>query len=165
MTVDRRLPGSVALAIRGAWGLVVLIGLTVVLMALFYNSVIGSWARRHDGAREAFAQGGRLGLERANFVPPAFLPVAGTMLVVAAILVWVLTAFFREGHRWGQLGLTGLVLVAMFASIALGFLLRPPPVFALLAVLSLVVEGVVVVCLWHRDTLGHLAGPWVDGPV
>ena len=58
--MDRRLPGSVALAIRGAWGLVVLIGLTVVLMALFYNSVIGSWARRHDGAREAFAQGGRL---------------------------------------------------------------------------------------------------------
>ena len=87
------------------------------------------------------------------------------MLVVAAILVWVLTAFFREGHRWGQLGLTGLVLVAMFASVALGFLLRPPPVFVLLAVLSLVVEGVVVVCLWHRDTLGHLAGPWVDGPV
>ncbi len=163
MTVDRRLPGSVALAIRAAWGLVALIGLTVVLMAVFHNAVIGSWARRHDGAREAFAQGGRLGLERAGFAPPAFLPVGATMFVVAALLVWVLTVFFREGHRWGQLGLTGLVLATLFASIALGFLLHPPPVFVLLAVVSLFVEGVTAVCLWHRDTLGYLAGPWLEG--
>jgi hypothetical protein len=159
MTVERRLPSSVALAIRAAWGLVALIGLTVILMAIFHNAVIGSWRRAH----EAFAQGGRLGLERAGFDPPAFLPVGATMFIVAALLVWVLTAFFREGHRWGQLGLSGLVLAALFASVALGFMLRPPPVFVLLAVVSLLVEGVTAVCLWHRDTLGYLAGPWLDG--
>jgi hypothetical protein len=157
-------PRSVLLVVRSAWALVGVIGLTVVLMALFYDDVLGSWADRHEGAREAFAQGGRLGLERAGFAPPAFLPVAATMLVVAAMLVWVLTAMFREGHRWGQLGLFALVLVAVFASIALGFLLSPPPVFVVVAVVSLLVEGVTAVCLWHPDTLAYLAGPWLDGP-
>ena len=161
--MDRRLPGSVGLAIRAAWGLVAVIGLTVALMAVFYNSVIGSWARRHDGAREAFAQGGRLGLERAGFVPPAFLPVGATMFVVAAMLVWVLTVFFREGHRWGQLGLSGLVVAAVFASVALGFVLHPPAVFVLLAVVSLALEAMLAACLWHPDTLGYLSDTWLDG--
>jgi hypothetical protein len=163
--VDRRLPTSVVLAIRAAWSLVGMIGLTVVLMAVFYDSVIGSWARRHDGARQAFAQGGRVGLERAGFAPPAFLPVGATMFVVAALLVWVLSVFFREGHRWGQLGLSGLVLATIFASVALGFVLHPPAVFVVLALASLVLEAIAAVCLWHRDTLGYLSGPWIDGPV
>jgi hypothetical protein len=150
---------------RAAWGLVVVIAVTVGLMAVFYDEVVGSWARRHDGAHEAFVQGGREGVERAGFVPPAFLPVAATMLVVAAMLVWVLTVFFREGHRWGQIGLTGLVAVSVFASVVLGLVLVPPPVFVVVAVVSLVVEGVLLVCLWHPDTLRYLAGPWVDGPV
>ena len=87
------------------------------------------------------------------------------MLVVAAMLVWVLTIFFREGHRWGQIGLTGLVAVSVFASVDLGLLLDPPPVFVVIAVVSLLVEGVLVVALWHPDTLRYLAGPWVDGAV
>jgi hypothetical protein len=157
-------PRSVTLAIRSAWALVGVIGLTVVLMALFYDDVVGSWADQHEGAREAFAQGGREGLEQAGFAPPAFLPVAATMLVVAAMLVWVLTAFFREGHRWGQLGLFALVLVSVFASIALGFVVSPPPVFVVVAVVSLLVEGVTAVCLWHPDTLAYLSGTWLDGP-
>lgn len=161
--MDRGLPGSVELAIRAAWGLIAVIALTVGLMAVFYDDVIGSWARRHEGAREAFAQGGRQGLERAGFVPPAFLPVAAAMLVVTAMLVWVLTVFFREGHRWGQLGLSGLVAVGVFASVVLGLLLDPPPVFVVVAVISLLVEGVLLVALWHPDTLRYLAGPWADG--
>jgi hypothetical protein len=160
--MERRLPVSVALAIRAAWGLVAVVGLTMVLMAVFYDDVVGSWAGRHDGARQAFARGGREGLERAGFVAPAFLPVTATMLVVAAMLVWVLTVFFREGHRWGQLGLTGLVVLSVFASVVLGFVLDPPPVFVAVAVVSLLVEGVVLVCLWHPDTLGYLSGPWAD---
>jgi hypothetical protein len=161
--VDRRLPVSVSLAIRAVWGLVGVIGLTVALMAVFYDSVIGSWAGRHDGAREAYAQGGRLGLERAGFAPPAFLPVGATMFVVAAMLVWVLTVFFREGHRWGQLGLSGLVLATVFASVALGFVLHPPAVFVLIALVSLVLEAIAAVCLWHRDTLEYLSDTWLDG--
>jgi hypothetical protein len=161
--VDRRLPASVGLAIRAAWSLVGVIGLTVALIAVFHDSVVGSWARRHEGAREAFAQGGRLGLERAGFVPPAFLPVGATMFVVTAMLVWVLTVFFREGHRWGQLGLSGLVLAAVFASVVLGFVLHPPAVFVLIALVSLVIEVGAAVCLWHRDTLGYLSDTWLDG--
>jgi hypothetical protein len=161
--VDRRLPASVGLAIRAVWGLVGVIGLTVALMAVFYDSVIGSWARRHDGPRQAYAQGGRLGLERAGFLPPAFLPVGATMFVVAAMLVWVLAVFFREGHRWGQLGLTGLVLATVFASVALGFVVHPPTVFVLLALVSLVLEAIAAACLWHRDTLDYLSDTWLDG--
>ena len=161
--MDRRLPASVGLAIRAVWGLVGVIGLTVALMAVFYDSVIGSWARRHDGPRQAYAQGGRLGLERAGFLPPAFLPVGATMFVVAAMLVWVLAVFFREGHRWGQLGLTGLVLATVFASVALGFVVHPPTVFVLLALVSLVLEAIAAACLWHRDTLDYLSDTWLDG--
>src|ERR1700709_574734 len=164
MTVDRGLPGSVGLAIRAAWGLVGVIALTVGLMAVLSDVVVGSWAGRHEGAREAFAQGGGLGLERAGFVPPAFLPVAATMLVVAAMLVWVLTVCFREGHRWGQIGLPALVLAAVFASIALGFVLSPPPVFVVVAVVSLLVEGVTAVCLWTPDPPPHLPAPGRDAP-
>ena len=47
--MDRGLPGSVALAIRAAWSLVGVIALTVVLMAVFRDELIGSWARRHAG--------------------------------------------------------------------------------------------------------------------
>ena len=139
MTVDRRLPGSVALAIRAAWALVATMALTVLLMAVFHNQVVGSWAHRHDGAREAFAQGGREGLSRAGFVPPALLPVAATMAVVAAMMVWVLTTFFREGHRWGQVGLTAFAAASAYASVDLGLLMQPPTVFVVVAVLSLLV--------------------------
>ena len=141
-----------------------MIGLTVVLMAVFHNAVLGSWARRHAGARDAWAQGGRAGLERAGIVPPAFWPVAATMFVVAAMLVWVLTVFFAEGHRWGQLGLCGFDLVGVFSSVILGFRLHPPPVFVVLAVVSLGLEAWLAVCLWRRDTRAYLSASWVDGP-
>ena len=162
--MDRRLPGSVGTAIRAAWGLVAMIGVTVVLMAIFRNAVLGSWAVRHAGAREAWEQGGRTGLERAGIVAPAFWPVATTMFVVVAMLVWVLTVFFREGHRWGQLGLSGVAVAGVFASVVLGFRLHPPPVFVVLAVVSLAIEVLLAASLWHKDTLGYLAGPWTDVP-
>jgi hypothetical protein len=107
-----------------------------------------------------FDQGGREGLERAGFAPPSFLPVAATMLVVGAMLVWVLASVLRQGHRWGQIGLFALVLGAAYASVALGFVLAPPPFFVVVAVLSLPVEGVATFFLWHADTRGFLAGPW-----
>lgn len=157
-------PRSVDLAIRGAWGLVGVMGLTVVLMAVFYDDLVGAWASHHVGAREAFDQGGRAELERAGFAPPSFLPVGVTMLVVGAMIVWVLAIFLRLGYRWGQLGLCALMLGCVYASIALGLVLAPPPVFVVAAVVSLVVEGVTVLCLWHPDTLAHVRGPWVGGP-
>jgi hypothetical protein len=155
-------PRSVELAVRAAWGLVGVMALVVVLLAVFPDDVIGAWASGHEGAREVFDRGGRAELERAGFAPPSFVPVAATMLVVGAMLVWVLAAVLRQGHRWGQLGLFALVLGSAYVSIALGLVLEPPPLFVLLAVVSLLVEGVVVVCLWHPDTRGFLAGPWAD---
>jgi hypothetical protein len=156
-------PRSVELATRTAWALVGLLGLVAVLMAVFDDEVVGSWARHRDGAREAFDQGGRLGLERAGFAPPHFVPVAVTMLVVGALLVWVLSTFLRLGYRWGQLGLSALMVFGAYASIALGFVLGPPPVFVVVAVVTLLVEGMTLVCLWHPDTLAHVKGPWTGG--
>lgn len=153
-------PRSVEVAVRATWGLVVVVAVLVVLLWVFRDDVVGSWASGHEGAREVFDQGGREGLERAGFAPPAFLPVAATMLVVGAMLVWVLSAVLRQGHRWGQLGLFALLVVSAYLSIALGFVLAPPPVFVVLAVVSLLVEGLAVVGLWHPDTRAFLAGPW-----
>jgi hypothetical protein len=153
-------PRSVELAIRATWALVVAVAVLVVLLWVFRDDVIGAWASGHQGAREVFDQGGREGLERAGFAPPSFLPVAVTMLVVGAMLVWVLSAVLRQGHRWGQLGLSALLVVSAYLSVALGFVLAPPSVFVVLAVASLLVEGVAVVGLWHPDTRAFLAGPW-----
>jgi hypothetical protein len=161
-TVPATVPRSVELAIRATWGLVGVMGLLVVLLWVFRDEVIGSWASGHEGAREVFDQGGREGLVRAGFVPPSYLPVAATMLGVGAMLVWVLAAVLRRGHRWGQLGLFALLVVAAYLTVALGFVLAPPPVFVILAVVSLLVEGLAVACLWHPDTRTFLAGPWGD---
>ncbi|HEX4686604.1 MAG TPA: hypothetical protein VH228_07470 [Nocardioides sp.] len=157
-------PRSVELAIRATWGLVLVMGVLVVLLAVFRDDVVGAWASGHEGAREVFDEGGREALERAGYAPPSFLPVAVTMLVVGAMLVWVLTAMLRRGYRWGQLGLFALMLFSAYVSIALGFVLAPPPVFVVLAVVALLVEGVVIVFLWHSDTREFLSGPWADGP-
>lgn len=139
-------------------------GVVVVLMAAFDDQVVGAWAEHHEGAHEVFEQGGRLGLERAGFAPPSFLPVAATMLVVGAMIVWVLAVFLRLGYRWGQLGLVALMAGCGYASIALGFVLGPPPVFVVAAVATLLVEGVTLICLWHPDTRAHVRGPWTGGP-
>jgi hypothetical protein len=159
-----RVPRSMDLAIRTSWVLVGVMGLTVVLMAVFDDDLVGAWAEHHEGARQAFERGGRLELERAGFAPPSFLPVALTMFVVGAMIVWVLAVVLRHGYRWGQLGLFATVLGCGYASIALGFVLAPPPVFVVVAVVSLLVEGVTVVCLWHPDTRAYVRGPWVGGP-
>jgi hypothetical protein len=152
----------VELAIGAVWGLVLVMAALVVLLAVFSDDVVGAWASGHEGAREVFDQGGREALERAGFAPPSFLPVAATMLVVGAMVVWVLAAVLRQGHRWGQLGLFALVVASAYASIALGFVLAPPPVFVVLAAVSLLVEGVAALGLWHRETRRFLAEPWPD---
>src|SRR5689334_18759019 len=136
----------------------------VVLLAIFSDQVIGAWASTHEGAREVFDQGGREALERAGYAPPSFLPVAVTMLVVGAMLVWVLTAMLRRGYRWGQLGLCALMLFAAYVTIALGFVLQPPPVFVVLAAVALLVEAVVFGFLWHPETRAFLARAWEDAP-
>jgi hypothetical protein len=160
----RALPRSVHLAIRAGWVLVAVMVVCVVLMWIFDDAMVGAWAAHHEGAGEAFQQGGRLGLERAGFAPPSFLPVAATMVVVGAMILWVLSIFLRLGYRWGQLGLCALLVGCVYASIALGFVLSPPAVFVVLAVASLLVEGVALACLWHRDTRAHVRGPWTGGP-
>jgi hypothetical protein len=152
-------PRSVELAIRASWALVLVMALLVVLLWVFRDDVIGAWASGHEGAREVFDQGGRDALERAGYAPPSFLPVAATMLVVGVMLVWVLGAMLRLRHRWGQLGLFALLVGAAYASIALGIVLAPPPVFVVVALVSLLIEGVAAVCLWHPDTRAFLAAP------
>jgi hypothetical protein len=154
-------PRSVELAIRAAWALTGILGVTVVLMAIFDDQLAGAWARDHTGAREIFEQGGREGLERANYAVPSFVPVGVTMLVVGAMLVWVLSIVLRLGYRWGQLGLVALMVGCVYATVALGFVLAPPAVFVVVAVVCLLVEGVALACLWHPDTLAHVRGPWV----
>ena len=153
-------PRSVELAIRSAWVLTGILGVAVVLMAVFDDQLAGAWARNHTGAREIFEQGGREGLERANYAVPSFVPVGVTMLVVGAMLVWVLSTVLRLGYRWGQLGMVALMAGCVYATVALGFVLAPPAVFVVVAVACLLVEGVTLACLWHPDTLAHVRGPW-----
>ncbi|MGI8524457.1 MAG: hypothetical protein ACR2K3_14290 [Nocardioides sp.] len=157
-------PASVSAAVRSVWALVGVCAVTVVLMAIFRNAVLGAWADQQATARAAFAQGGRAGLERAGITPPAFLPVAAVMFVVVLMLAWVLTAFLREGHRWAQVSLTAIAVLTLLSGFILGFRVDSPPVFVVLAVLAIVVDAALVFFLWHRDTRRFLSATWLDGP-
>ena len=85
------------------------------------------------------------------------------MLVVAAMLVWVLAVFFREGHRWAQLGLfAAALLIGLFASIVLGFVLDPPGVFVAVVVLVAAGRGAACGLPVAPRHPGYLAGPADD---
>lgn len=158
------MPASVSAAVRAVWALVGVCAVTVVLMAIFSNAVLRSWADQQATAKAAFAQGGRQGLERAGITPPAFLPVAAVMFVVVLMLAWVFTAFLRQGHRWAQVSLTAVALLTLLSGFILGFRVNSPPVFVALAVLAIGIDAAMVWFLWHRDTRRFLSATWLDGP-
>jgi hypothetical protein len=158
--MSRQQPGSVTNAIRLLMGLVALSGLTVLLTILLRDDLVRSWADGNEAAREILQQGGLDALDQSSIHVPAFVPVAVVMFVVFALLVGVLVMFFRDGHDWARLSLGALVLFT-----AVGWLawLRtgPPAPFVVISVLSIVLDLVLLVFLWHRDTSAFIRGAWL----
>ena len=119
-------------------GAVGLAGLATLFTIVFKDALVDGWAAGRTASTD-------------TVTPPAFVPVAVTMFFVVAMLAWVVLAFFRQGHEWARVVLSLIAAVLAAATLAV---LRtdPPALFLAVAIVSVVVDVLAVVALWHRDT-------------
>ena len=156
----RQRPDSVTNAVRATWGLVSLTGLGAVLTVVFRDQLVRSWAEGHRTAREMLAEGGVAAFDGSSVTPPAFIPVAIVLFIVFAALTGVLVVFLIERHNWARLSLSALVVFLGFGTLA-GMQAGPPLLFVVLAWVSLVLDAVLLVFLWQRDTSAYIHGSWL----
>lgn len=132
--------------------------LAAILMVFLEDALIESWAEHNPSVRKAFEAGGIDAVRESSVHIPAFAPVAIVLYVVLAGLALVLMAFVRAGHDWARICLVILVVCTALGTIA-GFRTTPPTLYVAFAVVSLVIEVVLVYFLYHRDTTAFLRGP------
>lgn len=151
--MTRQQPRSMARVASTLLALVVLGAVAAVLTVVLRQDLVDSWAAGSDVRLE--------GLAARTISPPAFVPVAITLFVVLAGLLAVLYVFVREGHNWARLALASLVVVLAFSVVA-GLRTGPPAVFVVLSLASLVLDALLLVFLWQRDTSAYLRGAWLE---
>jgi hypothetical protein len=139
--MGRQRPASVTNAIRAQLALVGVGGLTTLVTVLQREDLVRSWSSRHP----------------AGIDPPSFVPVAVVLFITFALLAAVLVVFFRGGHGSARLSLTVLAVFFLLAMFAV-FRLDPPVLFVVLAMVSALLDLVVLYFLWHRDTSEFLRG-------
>ncbi len=139
--MGRQRPEAVTSAIRAQLALIGVGGLTTLLTVVQRDELVQAWISRHP----------------TGIDPPAFVPVAVVLFITFALLAAVLVVFFRGGHGSARVALTvlaGLLLLAMIAVLRLD----PPVLFVVLAVISALLDLVLVYFLWHKDTSEFLRG-------
>jgi hypothetical protein len=144
--MGRQRPGSVTSAIRAQLALIGVGALTTLLTVVQRDELVRSWVIRHP----------------TGIDPPAFVPVVVVLFITFALLAAVLVVFFRGGHGSARVALTvlaGLFLLTMVAVLRLD----PPVLFVVLAVISALLDLVLVYFLWHRDTSEFLRGAALAG--
>jgi hypothetical protein len=150
----RQVPASVANALRVLVAIVLVSALTALLTWVQLDEVILSWAKGNPSAQEILASGG-LDALRDSAIVPKFVPLAVVSFVVFLLLATVLAAFLVDGHGWARLVLTLLALFGMLVA-ALGLLNHLPTLFVVLSSVSMVLNVVLVLFLWRRDTSAYL---------
>ena len=138
-----KLPDSVLRAIWGLRALVLVGAVTAAMVVVFRDDLIASWSVGHpiDSAIK----------------PPAFVPVALVLFLVAAGLILVLVPFLRTAHPWARYSLVAIVLAVLLATVA-GLRTDPPVVFVVISAASILLEFVILALLFHRDTSAFLRG-------
>ena len=144
--MSRHQPRSLTVAIRVVWGLVALSGLTALLTVVRRDELISRWAAGRQDV--------------SSVQPPEFVPVAIVLFIVFAALAAVLVMFVRDGHSWARLSLTVLVVFMAVSTLA-GLRTDPPMLFLALSLVALVLDVVLLVFLWHRDTSTYIRGAWL----
>ena len=144
--MSRHQPRSLTNAILVLSGLVALSGLTALLTVVLRDELVRRWNLDHPTT--------------GTVQPPDFVPVAIVLFVVFALLAGVLVMFVRDGHNWARLSLSALVVFMSVATLA-GLRTDPPPLFLVLAVLSVVLDLALLFFLWHRDTGTYVRGAWL----
>jgi hypothetical protein len=159
--MGRQWPGSVVNAMRCLVALVVLMGIGTVLTYVLRDDLVQAWAEGNPGAREILREGGMEALQASSLSVPAFVPVVVVMYIVLLGLVGVLQVFFREGYEWARLSLAGVGLLVGLAAGLIAVREGPPAVFVVVCVVSLVVDAVFLVMLFHPDTTAFVRGAWL----
>jgi hypothetical protein len=159
--VGRQWPESVLNAQRCLAAVVALLALATALTILLEDQLIEAWAEHNPGAREILHDGGISALKNSSIALPAFVPVAVVMFVVLLGLLGVLRVFFREGYEWARLSLAGAGLLVALGSGLIAFREDPPAVFAVLAVVTMIVDVVFLGLLAHPDTTAFIRGSWL----
>jgi O-antigen/teichoic acid export membrane protein len=139
--MGRQRPGSMTRAIRTQLALVGVAGLTTLLTIVERDELVRAWTARHP-----------TGIE-----PPAYVPVAIVLFITFSLLAAVLMVFFRGGHGSARVALTVLAGIFLLAIVAV-LRLDPPVLFVVLAVISGLLDLVLVFFLWHKDTSEFLRG-------
>ncbi|HET7195267.1 MAG TPA: hypothetical protein VFI99_09785 [Nocardioides sp.] len=139
--MGRQRPGSVTSAIRAQLALVGVAGLATLLTIVDRDELVRAWNARHP----------------TGIDPPDFVPVAIVLFITFGLLAAVLMVFFRAGHGSARVALTVLAGFFLLAMIA-GLRLDPPVLFIVLAVLSGLLDLVLLFFLWRKDTSEFLRG-------
>ncbi len=137
-------PTSVVRSVQLIWLLVLLSAGVTVLAVIFDAELVTAWA----GGQGSSADDTR--------VPPSFAPVVVVLFVVVASLLLVLMSFLRDGHNWARHCLGAGTLMIAFV-IAAGLRTSPPTVFAVSAIVALVLDVLLLVALYLPTTSAYVA--------
>jgi hypothetical protein len=150
-------PASLTWATRMLALLVALIAAIVLSIVLLQDQLIRSWAEGRRDTRRLLRTGGLDAVKNGEVHVPHFIPVALTLFVVVALLIWVLSAFLRGGYGWARVALTATLFFLAVGTIA-ALRTGVPATFMALSVASFPVEAAGVYFLWHQDTGAFLRG-------
>jgi hypothetical protein len=154
-----RHPASVSWASRLLAALVALGAVVTLLIVVLQDELIRSWAQGRPDTRKVLRTGGLDAVKDGEVHVPQFIPVALTLFVVVALLIWVLTAFLRSGYGWARIALTITLFFLAVGTIA-GLRTGAPATFMVLSVASFPIEAAAAYFLWHKDTGDFLQGTW-----
>lgn len=149
---------------RATQALVALVGLgaiTTVLIVVLQDQLIRAWAEGRRDTRRVLRAEGLEAVKNGEVAVPQFIPVALTLFVVVALLIWVLLMFLRGGYGWARVALTVMVFFTAVATVA-GLRTGLPTTFVVLSIASFPLEGLAVFYLWRKDMTRFVRTP-ADG--
>jgi hypothetical protein len=152
-------PASVTWATRLLAALVALGAVATVLIVVLRDRLIRTWAEGRSDTRKVLRAQGLDAVKNGDVQVPHFVPVALTLFVVAALLIWVLTAFLRGGYGWARIALTIALFFLAVGTVA-GLRTGLPATFMALSVASFPIEAAAAYFLWHKDTSDFVRGAW-----
>lgn len=152
-------PASVTWATRLLAALVALGAVVTLLVVVLNDQLIRAWAEGRPDTRKVLRDRGLDAVKNGDVQVPHFIPVALTLFVVVALLIWVLTAFLRGGYGWARIALTIALFFLAVGTVA-GLRTGLPATFMAVSVASFPIEAAAVYFLWHKDTSDFVRGTW-----
>jgi hypothetical protein len=152
-------PASMTWATRLLAALMALGAVVTVLIVVLQDQLIRAWAEGRADTRKVLRTRGLEAVKSGEVQVPQFIPVALTLFVVVALLIWVLTMFLRAGYTWARIALTIALFFLAVGTIA-GLRTGLPATFTVFAVASFPIECAAAYFLWDKDTSAFLRGRW-----